>query len=242
MFCPQCRREYREGFAECAYCKVPLVETLPEENTEPEEINAESAPETFEEFIEDIIPDEEVLSEAGMSREEFVEALQAEMEKERAPKPKRFRTAEERLSDVKTSGWTLSGVGILGLLAIILCVSGVLPIRLYGIASVLTYGTMGILFLVFVVIGFKSLAKISSLTEECRTEKEKTKEIREYILGSFTGEKIDEAVKDMTDEAGGAYYARIAFIREWMLEKYPELEASYADYLIEDLYQALFEA
>ena len=29
MFCPICRDEYREGFTECAECKVPLVETLP---------------------------------------------------------------------------------------------------------------------------------------------------------------------------------------------------------------------
>jgi hypothetical protein len=28
MFCPECRVEYREGFTECADCKVPLVEEL----------------------------------------------------------------------------------------------------------------------------------------------------------------------------------------------------------------------
>ncbi len=29
MFCPECRVEYREGFTECADCRVPLVEELP---------------------------------------------------------------------------------------------------------------------------------------------------------------------------------------------------------------------
>ena len=29
MFCPQCRAEYRPGFAECAECGVSLVATLP---------------------------------------------------------------------------------------------------------------------------------------------------------------------------------------------------------------------
>lgn len=33
MFCPQCRTEYREGFASCADCRVPLVDTLPPEPT-----------------------------------------------------------------------------------------------------------------------------------------------------------------------------------------------------------------
>ena len=34
MFCPDCGGEYREGFFECADCKVALVERLPE-NFEP---------------------------------------------------------------------------------------------------------------------------------------------------------------------------------------------------------------
>ena len=29
MWCPECRSEYREGFAECADCGAALVETLP---------------------------------------------------------------------------------------------------------------------------------------------------------------------------------------------------------------------
>ncbi len=33
MYCPQCRAEYREGFTECAYCGVALVEELPPEPT-----------------------------------------------------------------------------------------------------------------------------------------------------------------------------------------------------------------
>jgi len=31
MFCPVCRSEYREGFTECADCKVALVNDLPHE-------------------------------------------------------------------------------------------------------------------------------------------------------------------------------------------------------------------
>jgi len=32
MFCPKCRTEYRQGFTECADCKVPLVEELSPES------------------------------------------------------------------------------------------------------------------------------------------------------------------------------------------------------------------
>ena len=31
MFCPQCKAEYREGFARCSECDVPLVNQVPAE-------------------------------------------------------------------------------------------------------------------------------------------------------------------------------------------------------------------
>ncbi len=37
MFCPNCKVEYRHGFATCADCDVRLVRELPEELEEPEE-------------------------------------------------------------------------------------------------------------------------------------------------------------------------------------------------------------
>ena len=34
MFCPECSAEYREGFARCSDCDVPLVAALPPEETD----------------------------------------------------------------------------------------------------------------------------------------------------------------------------------------------------------------
>ena len=30
MYCPQCKGEYREGFTQCADCQIPLVDELPQ--------------------------------------------------------------------------------------------------------------------------------------------------------------------------------------------------------------------
>jgi len=30
MYCPKCKGEYREGFTQCADCQVPLVDELPQ--------------------------------------------------------------------------------------------------------------------------------------------------------------------------------------------------------------------
>ena len=35
MFCPQCTVEYRDGFTECADCKIPLAQELPPQPPDP---------------------------------------------------------------------------------------------------------------------------------------------------------------------------------------------------------------
>ena len=44
MFCPNCRAEYRPGFARCSDCEVELVEILPPPNPQDPELNENERP------------------------------------------------------------------------------------------------------------------------------------------------------------------------------------------------------
>lgn len=44
MFCPNCKAEYRTGFYECSDCHVPLVDSLPPDQTEPgDDVDSQAA-------------------------------------------------------------------------------------------------------------------------------------------------------------------------------------------------------
>ncbi|MDP2605704.1 MAG: DUF2007 domain-containing protein [Deltaproteobacteria bacterium] len=34
MYCPKCKGEYREGFTQCADCQIPLVDELPQSESD----------------------------------------------------------------------------------------------------------------------------------------------------------------------------------------------------------------
>jgi hypothetical protein len=34
MYCPKCKGEYREGFAQCVDCQIPLVDELPQSESD----------------------------------------------------------------------------------------------------------------------------------------------------------------------------------------------------------------
>ena len=58
MFCPECSAEYREGFARCSDCDVPLVAALP-----PEEMDANLGAEEATVFVTRDIVEAETVKE-----------------------------------------------------------------------------------------------------------------------------------------------------------------------------------
>ena len=58
MFCPECSAEYREGFARCSDCDVPLVAALP-----PEEMDAMHGAEEATVFVTRDIVEAETVKE-----------------------------------------------------------------------------------------------------------------------------------------------------------------------------------
>ncbi len=223
MFCPECKREYREGFTECAYCHVPLAEELTEDNKPEEEPLSE----------EDTIRETQDLQGIELT-EEMIEAIK----EERKPH-KRFRTARERSGDMKTSGLTLSVVGVIGIIAIILLLTGVIKTGLFGTGAYITYAVMAVLFILFTVTGFRSLSRVPSLLEEAEREEKNVEEIETWFLENFDKEKIDAAI-DLKDEETSAYYARVDLIHDKLCARFVDLDPAFTDSLTEELYNRIF--
>lgn len=258
MWCPNCRNEYREGIKVCTDCKIDLVEyeDLPPVKAgsesfdgdfvkwageHPEEINAlrqqEEAQRAFDSKMNE-------LAAASSSKEEFMSTIKSIEESHKAPG--QYVSTAEKANEYKTSGYTLLLVGGIGVIGLILIALGIIPVALYGANKFMTYGVMGTLFVIFLVIGFKSLKDAKELGELSAMEENVGEKVKTWFMESFSGSEIDsdcyhEGNVEELDEIE-KYYRRSNNIKEKVIAKFNTIDKSLLEEIAEDLYHDLYEA
>lgn len=83
---------------------------------------------------------------------------------------------------MKSTAYTFTGVGIIGLVLLVLFFCGVLPIHITGAARILTGLVMGIMFVIFLWIGIRSFGQIKQLKDATATEDALQDEILKWFL------------------------------------------------------------
>ncbi|MCR4590265.1 MAG: zinc ribbon domain-containing protein [Lachnospiraceae bacterium] len=244
MICPKCGTEYREGFNECAYCHIPLVESL-EEGVDPEELLKKSEsnePDEVEISPEDFIS---LARSKGLSERDILNAMDLkpdpETVEERAAALKPFRKAAERAEDLRSSAYTLLIVGVLGLIAVLLLYFGAFPIQFTGAGKYMVTGTMAVLFLLFLIIGINSYRKIQPLREEAEREEKKIEEISRFFFDTYTAESLDREALGRDRDEVGEYFLRSSFIKKCLNERFMDLEPSFLEFMTDKLYNEMFE-
>ncbi len=242
MICPKCGTEYREGFNECAYCHIPLVESL-EEGVDPEELlrRSESGePDEVEISPEDFIS---LARSKGLSDRDILNAMELAPDEGEAPalQPKPFRKASERVEDLRSSAYTLLIVGVFGIIAVILLYIGAIPVNFSGAGKIITTGTMAVLFLAFFIIGVNSYRKVKPLSEEAEREEKKIEEIRKFFFETYTAESLDREALGDAGEDVNTYFLRSSFIKNTLNNRFMDLEPSFLEYMVDKLYTEMFD-
>ncbi len=214
MFCPKCKAEYREGITVCTECSIPLVEVLPVE------IDTSSAEEKIK-LLND------------MDSRENLHALsngnQAYVEK------------SAKYEDMKSTAYSFLIVGFAGVLLLLLTFAGIIPLQFAPHMKIIMGIVMGILFLSFLIVGFRSNFKLSGLKAQAQKEQEDMNSAKEWLFAQAQAQSIDaENNIHESDDLQQKYFLRSNYIKRMLKQQFPDYEDDFLDYLTEEFYEEMF--
>ena len=243
-FCPECKAEYVEGVLDCADCGLDLIDELKEEEEKSEKDNEE----VYLEFIKNASVEgfSQSSEESEEMREILKEAAAHEMAAQmRSKAAKVYRNNDERAEEHRSSAYTLILVGGIGVILIGLFFFDVLPFSMVGFGKYMITGVMGVLFILFLVMGLISMKNSQILAVKAGKEENLTKEIKKWCLNNFMPAQLDATIftEDEVDVIGDEvkYFRRIEKMQEILGNQFLNLEEGYLDRLIDEVYPDIFE-
>lgn len=207
---------------------------------------AEGPEETVDEENGEESASEELLFEAAKEPEELPEDMANAVHLGRmmrgAESNGAYEEASKKAEEYKSGAYTLIVVGLLGLIALGLLISGVLPIRLNPSSQLMTCLVMGALFVIFLVLGIQSWRSYQKLLKKAETESGQREELLTWCAENLSAAQIDAGVPDLEESAEEMrYFKRAEAMKAKIMEAFPDLEDGYLDHFIDEMYSKIYE-
>ena len=232
-WCPKCKCEYVEGVTVCADCGCELVDHLDGTEdeilqTDPQKI-AQAFIRTGEALPEELL-DSELLQDFDFDEEEAKPTVQ-----------KAYRNSAEQAKENRASAFSLLFVGGAGFVFILLFFLDVSDLHMTLLSKYMVSGVMGVLVILFIVMGIISLRNSKILKKKAYKENNLTQEIKRWCMDRFRKEEIDAILEIDKQQEELQYFARAKYMKEAIQKQFMNLEEGYLDRLIEEVYAEIFE-
>lgn len=241
-WCPKCKCEYVEGITKCADCGCELVEEPEEKEKEQSywesEVNARAMAMAMKEAQERSLEEELCEEEKAAYGEEAAQ----EGKQTRRGYQGAYVNNEEKAEENRTSAYTLLLVGSAGLILVLLFFFDVLPIHRSAVNKYMISGVMGVLFLLFIVMGFVSMKNSRILAKKACKENNLTIEIKKWCMDNLKKENVDAMLsfeKETPEEL--MYFQRFEKMKAMIQNQFMNLDEGYLDRLIDEIYPEIFE-
>lgn len=219
------------------YSKIDAVEQHYDEEKESFCIYTDAAHEKNVKRLLNIYFDNE-LKEESKNEPETEQQSSAPLEEA----PANYVKKADKYKDLRGSALSLILVGGLGDIYLIGKSFRFIPFGpdYNGITNILFLIVMGTLFNVFLIGGILAYRNSNTIKDEIGAEEKLTSDILSEFTAK-TAEELDSNYK-ITENEGTLYFNRTDYLKKQITAKYGNLDEAYLEDLIEQIYQAVFEA
>lgn len=154
----------------------------------------------------------------------------------------RYMNNEEKAEDSRTSAYALLGVGSLGFVVVVLFFLDIVELNMSLTGKYMITGVMGVLFVLFIIMGIVSLKNSRMLIQKAYKENNLTIEIKKWCVTYMDKESIDRELELSGQQEELKYFQRIAYMKQRINNQFMNLDEAYLDRLIEEVYPEIFES
>lgn len=156
--------------------------------------------------------------------------------------PAMYRNNSERAEENRSSAWTLMIVGGIGLIAMILCMVGVIPLRLGN--PYMFYGVMCVVFILFIVMGVVSMKNAKIFAKKAESENTLRDAMTKWYQENLNAAKVDEGLaeeEEIPEEI--LYFKRVQKIKDMFNHQFMNLDQVFLEHFIdEEVYDYIFSS
>lgn len=151
-----------------------------------------------------------------------------------------YVSKESKKEETKSTAYSFLLVSVIGFIALILFATGALPVHVADYMKIMLCIVMGVMLLIFFVIGIVSLRQLKTLGTQAEKENDLSSEIISWFTSTYSAEDIDESMDEKVFDQD-LYFKRYEIMTRFLSKQYPDLEETFLDHLVEELYGNLFE-
>ena len=154
-----------------------------------------------------------------------------------------YQSSEEQAKDNHSSAYMLLLFGIIGLIADAVMFAKN-PMRMPVFNQYLSFGVMGALFILFIVMGGLAMRSYKRLNRKADEENSLKKTLEDWCHANLTQETIDqnstEGQEDEDSQTEGIYFLRTGYMKEQIQNKFLNLDEELLDHFVDTYYTELY--
>lgn len=154
-----------------------------------------------------------------------------------------YRDSAKQAEENRSSAWMLMIIGGIGTIVILLMLAGIIFVPVAGVNRYMMCGAMGILFLLFFIMGILSMRTSGKLAKKAEAEKNLTAQIQKWCEDNMTRQKVEEELFGPEDSAVEEmkYFKRTERMKQLISGQFLHLDESFLESFVDDYYSKLFE-